>query len=119
MSPAVELARLVNAALLLLTLVILGARVNRWWCSRWRCLLPAAGTGFIALFVAVSNVDALLQGRSGGVGTFALTVASVALLMQACTVGLGRSHTRGHEPGTYVAFDPAKGRPCGPGDPDC
>lgn len=119
MSAAVELARLVNAALLLLTLVILGARVNRWWCSRWRCLLPAAGTGFIAVFVAVSNVDALLQHRPGGVGTFALTVASVALLMQACTVGLGRSHTREHRPGAYVAFDPARGEPCGPDNPDC
>lgn len=119
MTPAVELARIINIAVLVLTLVILGARVNRWWCSRWRCLLPAAGTGFIALFVSVSNVDALLHDRPGGLGTFAITVATVALLMQALTVGLGRSHKDGHPTGAYVAFDPNRPAPCGPDDPNC
>lgn len=118
-SDLVEYVRITNTAVLLLTLVILGARVNRWWCSRWRCLLPAAGTAFIGLFVALGTIDALLHHRPGGASTWFVLLASVALLMQALTVGLGRSHTAGHSPGAYVAFDPARTEPCGPGDPTC
>jgi hypothetical protein len=93
----VEMLRLTQVALLVVTLVVLGARVGKWWCSRWRCLLPAAGTGVIALLICVGTVDALLNARPGGVQTFALTAASVGLLMQALTVGMGRggSHTHG------------------------
>jgi hypothetical protein len=115
----VEYGRIINTAVLMLTLVILGARVNRWWCTRWRCLLPAAGTAFIALFVALGTVDAMLHNRPGGMSVLFVLLASIALLMQALTVGLGRSHTAGHAPGSYVAFDPAKGEPCAPGDATC
>lgn len=122
MTDFVEYVRIINVAVLLVTLVVLGARVNRWWCARWRCLLPAAGTGFIALFVALGTVDALLHNRAGGYSVVFICLASIALLMQACTVGMGRSH-RGqdaHRPvGAYVAFTPEKGQPCGPDDPYC
>jgi hypothetical protein len=94
MSAWVEMLRMAQVALLILTLVILGARVNRWWCARWRCLLPAAGTGAIALLICAGSVDALVHARPGGAQTVALTLASVGLLMQALTVGLG-GHGRG------------------------
>lgn len=121
MTDLVEYVRLINTAVLLLTLVVLGARVNRWWCARWRCLLPAAGTGVIALFVSLGTVDALLHHRPGGLGVLFVLVAAVALLMQACTVGIGRSHPAGTHPagGSYVAFDPGRVDPCGPADPSC
>ena len=121
MSDAVELARIVQVCLLGMTLVILGARVSHWWCSRWRCLLPAAGTGFIAVFVAAGTVDALIHNRPGGLGSFSVALASVALLMQACTVGIGRAHPpEPHQAGgAYMAHNPDRARPCGPDDPDC
>lgn len=121
MSDLVECARLINVLVLVLTLVILGARINKWWCSRWRCLLPAAGTGFIALMISLGTVDALLHNRPGGAGVFAVLLGAVALLMQACTVGMGRSHGRDEHPtgGAYMAYDPARGQPCGPDDPTC
>lgn len=96
MSPTVEFLRIVQVALLIVTLVILGVRFRDWWCYRWRCLLPAAGTGAIATLITVGTIDALLHHRPGGVSTFAITLASVALLMQACTVGAG--HARFHPP---------------------
>lgn len=121
-SDTVEVLRIAQVAILVVTLSVLGARVNAWWCSSWRCLLPAAGTGTIATFIVIAQADALLHNRPGGVGTGALLLACVALLMQACTVGIGRSHARGtvHPPsGPYIAFDPATGSPCAPGGGDC
>jgi hypothetical protein len=118
----IEYVRIINTAVLLMTLVILAARVERWWCSRWRCLLPAAGTGVIALFIALGTVDAMLHNRPGGASVFFVLTASIGLLMQALTVGVGRSHTRGQPHparGAYMAYDPTKGEPCGPDDPNC
>lgn len=109
MSAAVEIARIANVAVLLLTLIILGSRVNNWWCVRWRCLLPAAGTGFIAVMVSVGTVDALLADRPGGAGTFAITLAALAVLMQACTVGLGRGAEHRHAGSMDIA--PSRSRP--------
>lgn len=103
MSAAVELARIVNVCVLLLTLVVLGARVHTWWCSRWRCLLPAAGTGFIAVMISVGTLDALLHDRPGGIGSLAVTMGALGLLMQACTVGLGRGAGHVHSIGMDVA----------------
>lgn len=106
----VEALRIVQVCILIVTLAVLGARVNRWWCTRWRCLMPAAGTGTIATFIVLAQVDALFHNRPGGLGTIALLVAVIALLMQACTVGLGRSHERGVQhpsDGPYAAFPPS------------
>ena len=114
MSPVVEFVRICSVAVLVVTLTVLGARVNRWWCSRWRCLLPAAGTGTVALLVAIGNIDALLHERPGGMATFSIAAASVALLMQALTVGLGCSHPAADHPagGAYVDYDPASRSRC-------
>lgn len=112
MSDAVEAARIINVAVLLLTLVVLGARVSKWWCSRWRCLLPAAGTGFIALMISLGTVDALLHRRAGGMGAFAVTLGTIALLMQACTVGMGRGETHRHSGAVDVT--PARSERPGP-----
>lgn len=96
MSDVVEFARIVNVGLLVLTLAVLGGRASRWWCSRWRCLLPAAGTGFIALMISLGTIDALLNNRPGGAGVFAVLLGAVALLMQALTVGMGRGSDHSH-----------------------
>lgn len=103
MSDVVQLARIVNLCVLVLTLVVLGARVHTWWCTRWRCLLPAAGTGFIAVMISATTVDALLNDRPGGASTIAITLASLAVLMQACTVGLGRLGGHDHTVGMDIA----------------
>jgi len=104
--------RVVQVAVLVVTLSVLGARVNKWWCTRWRCLLPAAGTGAIALLVAIGNVDALLHDRPGGFATVAITLASFALLFQACTIGLGAIHPHGlHDGGDFYQADKANGEP--------
>lgn len=122
MSPLIEALRVTQVAILVVTLSVLGARVHAWWCAAWRCLLPAAGTGAIATFIVLAQVDALIHSRPGGLSTVALFVACVALLMQACTVGIGRSHASGtphRAAGFYQAYDPAKGAPCGPAGTDC
>lgn len=109
MAVAVEFARLTNVVVLLLTMVILGTRVHAWWCTRWRCLLPAAGTGFISLMISLGTVDALIHGRPGGAGSFAVTLGALGLLMQACTVGLGRSsHLHDLHDGITADIAPAR-----------
>lgn len=110
---AVQFLRIVQVALLVLTLAVLGGRVHTWWCTRWRCLIPAAGTGAVATLIAVGAIDALLVHRPGGVQTLALTAASVGLLMQAMTVGLGRD--RAHEHGGVMDIHPRRAERHPPG----
>lgn len=100
---AIELARIAQIGVLIVTLAVVGARVNRWWCTQWRCLLPAAGTGLISLLISAGAVDALVHKRPGGVATYLVLLASVALLLQACTIGVGGVHPEGgHAPtGAY------------------
>ena len=72
--------------------------------------------------VGTGTIDALLHARPGGLGSFTVALASVALLMQACTVGIGRSHPKGQvhaAGGAYVAHNPDRVQPCGPDDDGC
>lgn len=92
--------RLLVVAVLIVTLAILGARVNRWWCARWRCLLPAAGTGLIAVCIGMAAAIALIRDQPGGASTVFTLLGAVAVLMQACTVGLGGVHPRGEHQST-------------------
>lgn len=90
--------RLTIIAVLIVTLAVLGGRVNHWWGSRWRSLLPAAGTGAIAVCLGLAVTTAVLRDQPGGLSTVFTLAGAVAVLLQACTVGIGMTYDPDRRP---------------------